>query len=587
MSNSLPNSELNREISHHIDALQRLRALRNKKVSWTQQLPIGVLCDIFTIYRNDELYSPFIPWNPTSQSDVQKPAAIPWIIPSHVCQHWRTILLDHAAFWAVLLLNNVKWTEELLKRSKGAPLNVHRPLHSAPPAQPLGMRNPYWGSFRLALRERHRISQLNISLPELIHSLQEEAAMIKAFLRGPFPELKSLEIRSARLSNTTPPYPGPPHESEEFLRRINEWVPPQLSSLKISGVPLSAISLGSNLTRLEIVDRGRRAGEYSVNALLELLGRLPLLQHLILNCTLQNIVEGESMDRCLHPSLKYLTIESMNTPLLPITVLFQHLETPPNLNIVVTGCFFRGFYRSRSGLVTNVSENGLGERTEALDDAIRSFFFSLSPHLGLFDYSQSQKYKFRSMLVEVSSWSATIILSRNGRLDLVGCPPWDNSKDSPWIYSPRFEYADVQIEFQDISRLNRSPIHSGTTSESDRDRVTMDPTSFLMPFTSDFLQSSEHVFLSETRDYQSSLSIVPWVNALPSATRLKELELRVTEEALRPLQNILGSSESKGETSLSCLESIIFWECRFASITSSPKPPKLRLQPVNHQDQTC
>ncbi|KAH8827556.1 hypothetical protein DL96DRAFT_1101633 [Flagelloscypha sp. PMI_526] len=52
--------------------------------------------------------------------------AVPYITPSQVSCRWRHIALNTQSFWATLLLNDVNWGQELIRRSGRVPLHVYR-----------------------------------------------------------------------------------------------------------------------------------------------------------------------------------------------------------------------------------------------------------------------------------------------------------------------------------------------------------------------------------------------------------------------------------------------------------------------------
>lgn len=47
-----------------------------------------------------------------------------WVNVSYVCRHWRYVALNCSTLWTYLFITSPRWTEELLSRSKQAPLKV-------------------------------------------------------------------------------------------------------------------------------------------------------------------------------------------------------------------------------------------------------------------------------------------------------------------------------------------------------------------------------------------------------------------------------------------------------------------------------
>ena len=52
-----------------------------------------------------------------------------WVNVSYVCSHWRDVALNCATLWSYLFIMSSRWTEELLSRSKRAPLKLYANLH--------------------------------------------------------------------------------------------------------------------------------------------------------------------------------------------------------------------------------------------------------------------------------------------------------------------------------------------------------------------------------------------------------------------------------------------------------------------------
>lgn len=80
-----------------------------------------ILADIFTLVARECRAKRVDGWGPFK-----------WIIVSHVCRHWRTIALDHAALWAdqVQLLGNSERLQAFLQRARDLPLAVSAPAFS-------------------------------------------------------------------------------------------------------------------------------------------------------------------------------------------------------------------------------------------------------------------------------------------------------------------------------------------------------------------------------------------------------------------------------------------------------------------------
>ncbi|KAH8828851.1 hypothetical protein DL96DRAFT_1595785 [Flagelloscypha sp. PMI_526] len=492
----------------------------NQRASRTQQLPPEILCRILTLYRDTYVSNIHTIPHPSMWSR-QLIATIPWATASHVCQHWRKVLLDCPTFWAVLPITNMEWTKVILTRSGNALLKVYLcPLFNPFPGQ-LQSAIP-WPLIDLIFRESNRIDQLCIFVPDFLPSRRVENAIISAFLQSTLSQLRTLQFTSTPLIVE----PGTRYQHTKFLRRISEWLPLQLRSLTLRGLSVSQVCspMGiADLTRLEIDSNSRWIKEPSVGFLLRLLSTLPLLEHLTLRCNIVDESDHSPLNSCVHHSLKFLIIDTTTTALFTSATFLRHLEAPPGLNITITSCFLGTYLDGRTETAypeTGDSRN-IDTLRELLAGGIQALFSSIS-----------RRHTFSSMLVEASSWGFSILLSRNRKFDLEGCYPWGGSEDA-WTYHPRLGSSDIRIELHDLVR---------------DDWV---PSSVICPLTMDFLNESQHVFLSETQDCQlrtNDLSVIPWVNALSGATGLQELDLRVSEQTLQSVQAILGGKKEQNYT---------------------------------------
>ncbi|KAH8824220.1 hypothetical protein DL96DRAFT_1712516 [Flagelloscypha sp. PMI_526] len=540
-----PTTNSSFKMAYHLEALQRLRTLRNERASWTQRLPLHVLCNIFMIYRDVVFFGAWSTSYPPSLTTPRTSiAAVPWIVPSYVCQHWRKVLLESPDFWAVLPLNCVKWTEVLLSRSRNALLHLRPFSHSDPLQEPLipVARFVYWTSLQLALRECHRIVQLSVVLPKQSF-LHDEKVMVKAFRLCSFPELRALQIIVL-----TPALPGQLHEYDhratgKFLLGVHKWLPPHLYSLRVYW---------------KSVMRGGHQS-YTVAFFLHILHSLPLLEHLTIRCILQNAIAGLTLDRCVHMRLKSLTISSMVISIRTVATLINHLYGPPNMKILMTGFFRAPVYWNSQWVGGHKSDE---DDYRELEESLPALFSSLSRYLGNYGYSKSRSYSIRSILVQACLSGFRIFLSRTGKVRLQENHPYGSLQtNEPCIYHPNLDSSDISIEIQDYPHGQDGPLE-----------VTVVLASILFPLTLDLFHSSEHIFLFECQGAQVEgvdTSVNLWAKALLGGKHLKELELCVSEQTLRSVHDVLIGWKEGGvgmdEISLPYLETITFREYRFAS----------------------
>ncbi|KAH8832142.1 hypothetical protein DL96DRAFT_860244 [Flagelloscypha sp. PMI_526] len=580
----------------HHEVPQPLCARQTQRRSWSQDLPLNVFCDILIIFRDGVFSSDYS----SKKSALPRLYVLtPWIALSHVCQGWRTASLDYPPFWSTIPINNIRWTEELLIRSKNTPLAI-RPVIGSLSQMSF---TSHMESFYLALRESHRIKELFFSLAELIFSPDIQNFVIKTFLHCSFPELQKMRIFSVRFTalpssdyqNYRPPL------AREFLCNIRKWLPAQFSSLTIPAASLFAINppLQSNLTYLLVVDESRNFAGYSMNMLLDIMGNLPVLEHLILRCILQNDLGTQKIDqRCSLLCLKYLEIALADTPLRHVSAFINHIATPSGSKIAIRSSAFTFYNEDDDEPPADRTEGAVTARKKELEEGVGILFSSLSsystPEVSQFiGRSQPRKQAFQSMLIDASSWNVTFALSRSDKLELRGKPHGDISDSPQWLYNPHLGISDISIELGDEHLL-----YGGSERDHQRwgeaDSLVLLPTNVVFPFTLNLFHSTLHIFLSETMNPQlpaCELTVARWVHGLAGATHLRDLELRVSEQTLQLLMPVLygweGENHAENQMTLPCLESMTFWEYGFQSplFASRPTVPSalhLRLQHEQH-----
>ncbi|KAI0045364.1 hypothetical protein FA95DRAFT_1476973, partial [Auriscalpium vulgare] len=82
------------------------------------RLPSEILARIFSFAARAEPIPGGYSTSPASKR-------MGWIKVTHVCHYWREVALAHPALWERVSFSiGPEWTEELLARSKGAPIIV-------------------------------------------------------------------------------------------------------------------------------------------------------------------------------------------------------------------------------------------------------------------------------------------------------------------------------------------------------------------------------------------------------------------------------------------------------------------------------
>ena len=84
------------------------------------RLPTEILEDIFIHYARDY----------HTENNGRPMQSVPdWVNVSYVCRYWRSVALNCPPLWTYLFMISPRWTDELLARSKQAPLKLHLKLH--------------------------------------------------------------------------------------------------------------------------------------------------------------------------------------------------------------------------------------------------------------------------------------------------------------------------------------------------------------------------------------------------------------------------------------------------------------------------
>jgi len=108
----------------------------------------------------------------------------PWVNVSYVCRYWRSVALNCANLWTQFFFVSSKWMDELLRRSKTAPLIIYLDLYCLKPTP--------WQICCLekALGHMERIQDLWINCG----CFKDVLSMIHARLTAAAPLLRSLHL---------------------------------------------------------------------------------------------------------------------------------------------------------------------------------------------------------------------------------------------------------------------------------------------------------------------------------------------------------------------------------------------------------
>ena len=176
MSNQPPAPTYDKTVTHADESIAN-------PPSFISRLPNETLEAIFICGARD-YHSKYLKYR------VRLPTRTPpsWVNVSYVCRHWRNIALNRPTLWTYLFITSPRWTEELLSRSKQAPLRLYvditgYPIHWIDEPPP-------WCFLKQVVKHLERIEELRLFLP--FGQRNEEQVLSKLFSRAP--RLKTLKI---------------------------------------------------------------------------------------------------------------------------------------------------------------------------------------------------------------------------------------------------------------------------------------------------------------------------------------------------------------------------------------------------------
>ncbi|KIM54542.1 hypothetical protein SCLCIDRAFT_11272 [Scleroderma citrinum Foug A] len=232
----------------------------------------------------------------------------PWVNVSYVCQYWRSVALNYAKLWTHIVFVSSEWMDELLRRSKTAPLIIHTDFyHSESDTKKIR-------SLEKALGHMERIQDLWIDF----NNSKDVLNMIHARLTAAAPLLRSLHLSTCGenriiIRKDTLPRAG--------LRRLH---------LDLCHVDWSS-PIFNGLTELSLSYVVNNATE-CWDGLLLLLGQLPLLRQLrVDNMLSADITFEESFINTRNRtmvSLCRLEKLTLTDPIPWVTALLARLEFP-------------------------------------------------------------------------------------------------------------------------------------------------------------------------------------------------------------------------------------------------------------------
>ncbi|KAF9245224.1 hypothetical protein BU15DRAFT_41300 [Melanogaster broomeanus] len=203
----------------------------------------------------------------------------PWVNVSYICRHWRDVALNCAPLWTFLFVSSQRWTEELLSRSKMAPLKIRMDMRYS--------KQSHESRFlEKVVAYAERIQDLSLRLTR--HTAEE--ILPKLSSRAPF--LKTLHVTVEKSG-----YLG---ERHVVLDTLFNGDTPALRTLELSNCHISwSSSVLGGLTSLRLRDL-TSSSQPTVTELIAMLRRMPNLVYLYLENALasanQFILDSKNLD---------------------------------------------------------------------------------------------------------------------------------------------------------------------------------------------------------------------------------------------------------------------------------------------------
>ena len=204
------------------------------------------------------------------------PLSMDWVQVTHVSRHWRTVAISCPQLWTTLVFARPWWVEEMLKRSKMAPLVVDCRLAYMGPKSTEAVR--------LAMDHISRVRELNL--------VSSSASFGKLF---PIVPRAAPMLQILVLSTTTKHSGEPFHDNYSIPPELFSDDSSQLRRLELIHCNLDWTShLLRGLTHLKIHNTapGTRP---STPLFLDVLEQLPTLKILDLKEALPHVADGSSM----------------------------------------------------------------------------------------------------------------------------------------------------------------------------------------------------------------------------------------------------------------------------------------------------
>ncbi|KDQ22388.1 hypothetical protein PLEOSDRAFT_163290 [Pleurotus ostreatus PC15] len=246
------------------------------------------------------------------------PVEQPWPIFTQVCRWWRSVALAHRPLWSRIDMTKPKLTRISLRRSKGAPLQLHCDDIE-------GSGNVHLPVWKNIVQRLGRINELHLHL-------QSETQMLYIFniliedSKIPAPQLDILEIELQRLMDLQEPI---------FL--FMDRAMPCVRHLRLKNFdtfPWRTTSPFSRLLSLDLELESLWADSLDISALLSMLEMAPSLESLRIESHFVPLL-GDPGDKIVDlPNLHHVDLSWSSAN---IVVLLEHLRYPLAATVILAG----------------------------------------------------------------------------------------------------------------------------------------------------------------------------------------------------------------------------------------------------------
>ncbi|KAF8653412.1 hypothetical protein AX16_003955 [Volvariella volvacea WC 439] len=252
--------EIDTEITQLLERLHQLRVRRNELVR-INQVPRELLEEVM---------------HHVMQGATREEMNYDWAAVSQVCKHWRGVALKFSGLWTNIVVppTNVKWIEEMCKRSGSRPLSIQISSHTYNKdtlQQVLRLTEPKCHDIACVVQQQsHRIQKLHLTLERL----GDNGAILAKQLTSPAPILEHIYAHGWEINQTS---------SQNVL--FSGYLP-KLQSLNLTtcGFTWNTPLLARSLENLKIIHPG---STLPAKQLSSFFASLPRLQALELDFALQ------------------------------------------------------------------------------------------------------------------------------------------------------------------------------------------------------------------------------------------------------------------------------------------------------------